>query len=88
MLSIRLPSEIENRLTLLAERTGRTKTYYAKEAIISHLDKMEQEYADHISKSWEPNQETLEAVESARRGEVTHYKTLEEMFTSLKESEL
>lgn len=44
MLAIRLPEEIENRLTDLATKTGRTKTYYAKEAILEHLDEMEDRY--------------------------------------------
>lgn len=44
MLAIRLPEEVENRLTALATKTGRTKTFYAKEAILEHLDKMEDKY--------------------------------------------
>jgi len=44
MLTIRLPEEIEARLTTLAARTGRTKAFYAKEAIIEHLDDMEDKY--------------------------------------------
>tara|TARA_E500000305_G_scaffold56975_1_gene45465 strand:+ start:19948 stop:20160 length:213 start_codon:yes stop_codon:yes gene_type:complete len=44
MLAIRLPEEIEARLTELAARTGRTKTFYAKEAILEHLDEMEDKY--------------------------------------------
>ena len=41
MLAIRLPAEIEKRLARLASRTGRTKTYYAREAILRHLDDLE-----------------------------------------------
>lgn len=44
MLAIRLPEEIEKRLTDLATRTGRTKTFYAKEAILKHLDEIEDKY--------------------------------------------
>jgi len=44
MLAIRLPEEIENRLSALAAKTGRTKTFYAKEAILDHLDEMEDKY--------------------------------------------
>ena len=41
MLAIRLPEEIESRLDELARRTGRTKTFYAREAILEYLDDME-----------------------------------------------
>jgi len=44
MLAIRLPADIEQRLTDLASKTGRTKTYYAKEAILEHLDELEDKY--------------------------------------------
>ncbi|MBL0709427.1 MAG: TraY domain-containing protein [Colwellia sp.] len=44
MLSLRLPNEIEDRLTQLAQTTGRTKTFYAKEAIVKYLDEMEDAY--------------------------------------------
>ena len=33
MLAIRLPEDLESRLDKLANKTGRTKTYYAREAI-------------------------------------------------------
>lgn len=44
MLAIRLPPEIEKRLSDLAKRTGRSKTYYAREAILEHLDDLEDYY--------------------------------------------
>ena len=44
MLAIRLPQAIEKRLEKLARRTGRTKTYYAREAILEHLDDLEDLY--------------------------------------------
>ena len=44
MLAIRLPKEIEERLAALAAKTGRTKTFYAREAILEHLDEMEDKY--------------------------------------------
>lgn len=44
MLAIRLPAEIEARLADLAAKTGRTKTFYAKEAILEHLDELEDKY--------------------------------------------
>ena len=44
MLAIRLPEDIEIRLDKLAKRTGRTKTYYAREAILQHIEDLEGTY--------------------------------------------
>lgn len=44
MLAIRLPADIEHRLEALAEATGRTKTFYAREAIVEHMDDLEDIY--------------------------------------------
>ena len=44
MLAIRLPAEIEARLDVLAKATGRTKTFYAREAIVSHIEDLEDLY--------------------------------------------
>ncbi len=44
MLAIRLPAEVETRLGALAQATGRTKTFYAREAILEHLDDLEDLY--------------------------------------------
>src|ERR1700686_1128608 len=44
MLAIRLPQSIEKRLEKLARRTGRTKTYYVREAILEHLEDIEDLY--------------------------------------------
>jgi RHH-type rel operon transcriptional repressor/antitoxin RelB len=57
MLAIRLPEKIEKRLGRLAKRTGRTKTYYAREAILQHLEELEDIYLA---------EKRLEAVRSGR----------------------
>lgn len=44
MLAVRLPDEIEHRLADLAKKTGRTKSFYAREAIVEHLDDLEDIY--------------------------------------------
>ena len=41
MLALRLPEDIELRLDKLAKMTGRTKSFYALEAIVDHLDDLE-----------------------------------------------
>ena len=42
--SVRLPHEIENRLEKLSLQTGRSKSFYVKEAILEHLDDIEDVY--------------------------------------------
>lgn len=44
MLAVRLNDETERRLEALADRTGRTKTFYARAAIEAHLDDLEDFY--------------------------------------------
>lgn len=44
MLAITLPAEIEGRLANLALKTGRTKTYYARQAILEKIEDMEDLY--------------------------------------------
>ena len=44
MLSIHLSAEVESRLEALAQTTGRTKEFYAREAILEHLDDLEDLY--------------------------------------------
>lgn len=44
MIAVRVPQEIETRLDRLAQLTGRTKTYYVREAIEEHLDDLEEAY--------------------------------------------
>lgn len=44
MLAIRLDADTESRLDRLAKKTGRTKTFYAREAICKHLGDLEDIY--------------------------------------------
>lgn len=44
MLALRLPPEIEARLDALAKKTGRTKSFYAREAILEHIEDLEDAY--------------------------------------------
>ncbi len=43
-VSLRLPDDVSRRLQRLAERTGRSKTFYMLEAIQEHLDDLEDLY--------------------------------------------
>jgi len=44
MLALRLPPEIEQRLDALAKKTGRSKSYYAREAILRQIEDIEDYY--------------------------------------------
>ena len=41
MLALRLPPDLEKRLAALARKTGRTKSFYAREAILRHIEDLE-----------------------------------------------
>ncbi len=65
MLAIRLPKELEDRLADMAKKTGRTKTFYARQAIINQIQDLEdyylgeRRYEEHI-RSGEPGLSTSE----------------------------
>ena len=67
MLALRLPKDIEQRLEALAKRTGRSKSFYAREAILEHLDDLEAAYlSDEILKRVDAGEErtyTLDELE-------------------------
>ena len=44
MLTIRLPESTEERLSRLAKETGRTKSFYVKEALKNYLEDLEDIY--------------------------------------------
>ena len=44
MLTIRLSQSVEKRLERLARRTGRSKSFYVREAILQHLGDLEDIY--------------------------------------------
>ncbi len=53
-ISIRLTPEDEARLEALARRTGRSKTFYVREAIHEHLGELEEQFwADSVVQEWE-----------------------------------
>ena len=63
MLAIRLPENIEARLGLLAQETGLTKTALAREAILEHLDDLEDLYQSQARARKNRKTISLEEVE-------------------------
>ena len=63
MLAIRLPENSEARLGLLAQETGLTKTALAREAILEHLDDLEDLYLSQARARKNRKTISLEEVE-------------------------
>lgn len=64
MIAVRVSEEIETRLDRLAQLTGRTKTYYVREAIEEHLDDLEEAYlAEKVLKKVRSGREKLIPLE-------------------------
>lgn len=68
MLAIRLPQDIEAGLDNLAKRTGRSKSFYAREAILEYLGDLEDRYlAEQVAQRIRTGEEqtaTLTEVEA------------------------
>lgn len=63
-ITVRLGDSIEKRLDELAKLTGRTKTYYIRQAIEEKLDEMEDLYtAEHRLEQPEGKRWSLEDLE-------------------------
>ena len=60
-VSLRLPDDVAERLENLAKRTGRSKTFYVREAILQHLEDLEDYYL------------AAEVLERVRRGQERVY---------------
>ena len=63
MLALRLPPEIEQRLDALARKTGRSKSYYAREAILRQIEDIEDDYLARRRLSRGGARVTLESLE-------------------------
>jgi len=68
MIAVRVPVEVEDRLDQLAKLTGRTKTYYVREAILEHLDDLEDLYlAEKVLEDVRAGREELIPLEEVAR---------------------
>ena len=63
MLALRLPPDIEERLDALARKTGRTKSYYAREAILRQIEDIEDYYLARRRLARSASRVTLESLE-------------------------
>ena len=68
MLTLRLERALEDRLSRLAERTGRTKTFYAREAILTHLEELEDYYlAERVMEKVRKGEERMFSLDDVER---------------------
>jgi RHH-type rel operon transcriptional repressor/antitoxin RelB len=63
MLALRLPPELEKRLDALAKKTGRTKSFYAREAIVRQIEDIEDDYLARKRLALKGPRVTLETLE-------------------------
>jgi RHH-type rel operon transcriptional repressor/antitoxin RelB len=63
MLALRLPPEIEQRLDALAKKTGRSKSFYAREAILRQIEDIEDPYLARRRRQRGGSWVTLESLE-------------------------
>ena len=68
MLALRLPPDIEQRLDALAKKTGRSKSYYAREAILRQLEDIEDYYLARRRLARSGSRVTLESLERDLKG--------------------
>lgn len=55
MLAVRLDPELEARLAAVAKRTGRSKSYYARQAILEKIEEMEDiALLEEVLKTYDP----------------------------------
>lgn len=68
VIGIRIPKSIGQRLDTLARRTGRTKTFYIREAILEHLDDLEDIYfADKALERIRSGEEKVSSLNEVER---------------------
>lgn len=66
--SIRLPTEVEDRLDFLASQTGRSKAFYLREIIENGIDDMEDYYlAVDVLERVRKGQEKVHSAEDVRK---------------------
>lgn len=67
MLAVRLDPDLEARLTAVAKRTGRSKSYYARQAIEEKIEEMEDiALLEEALKTFDPSK-TISHAEMKRR---------------------
>ena len=67
--AVRLPDETYERLKALADKTGRTATYYIREALEEHIEDLEDIYlAEQVQERLRRGEEEVVSAEEFWRG--------------------
>ena len=64
MLALRLSPDVEKRLEALAKKTGRTKSFYAREAILRHIEDLEDYHIAQRRLARDGDRVSLEEIEA------------------------
>lgn len=68
MIGLRIPKSVGQRLDNLAKRTDRSKTYYIREAIMEHLDDLEDIYlAEQLLERVRRGEESVSGIDEVER---------------------
>ncbi|OGT73684.1 MAG: CopG family transcriptional regulator [Gammaproteobacteria bacterium RIFCSPLOWO2_12_47_11] len=68
LINFRADEELDKRLERLAKLTGRSKTFYIREAVSTHIDNLEDIYlADQVMDRLENGTESLHALEEVEK---------------------
>jgi RHH-type rel operon transcriptional repressor/antitoxin RelB len=66
MRALRLPPDLEKRLGALAKKTGRTKSFYAREAIMRHLEDIEDQHLASSKLKHGGGRKSMKALERSK----------------------
>jgi RHH-type transcriptional regulator, rel operon repressor / antitoxin RelB len=68
IVGVRVPDEVDERLTNLARTTGRSKSYYVREALVEHLADLEDAYmADHVTERIRKGEEQVFGIDEVEK---------------------
>jgi RHH-type rel operon transcriptional repressor/antitoxin RelB len=68
IVGVRVPDEVDERLTNLAQTTGRSKSYYVREALVKHLADLEDIYmADHVTERIRKGEEQVFGIDEVEK---------------------
>ena len=66
-IAVRLTDDQQRRLDALAARTGRSRSFYVKEAIEAHLDELEERFwADDVIRDWEASDQKTRPLDELK----------------------